>query len=136
VDLAKHYQRVEGQTVANGTVRERTNVLVIEAYNKDPDYVYKRRVLYLDPETYISYWSEMYDTRDRFWKCFEFWSQPIKLEVNPGVEKMYLVGGNFIDFQRLHGGSSRDTKCKVGMKEVNRQMFTISYMQQLGKSSH
>ena len=135
-DRDKTYQRVEGQTVANGINRERVNVLVIEAYNKDPDYVYKKRVLYMDPETYISYWSEMYDHQGRFWKSFEFYSNPLKLEVNPGVEKMYLVGGNFIDFQRLHGGSSRDIKNKVGMQEVNRQMFTISYMQQLGKSSH
>jgi hypothetical protein len=136
MDITKNYQRVEGQTVPNGVTRERTKVLVIEAYNKNPDYVYKKRVLYLDPETYVSYWSEMYDNRERFWKGYEFWTNPVKLENNPQVEKMYICGGIFIDFDRMHGGSSRDTKPKVGMKEVDRQMFTISYMQQRGKSSH
>ena len=131
----KNYQRVEGQTVPNGITRERTKVLVIEAYNKNPDYVYKKRVLYLDPETYVSYWTEMYDNRDRFWKGYEFWTYPINLE-GTQIPKMYQVGGIFIDFDRMHGGASRDTKCKVGMKEVDRQMFTISYMQQRGKSSH
>jgi hypothetical protein len=110
-------------------------VLVIEAYNKNPDYVYKRRVLYLDPETYVSYWTELYDNRDRFWKAFEWWTNPVNLE-GTNIPQMYQSGGIFIDFQRLHGGSSRETKVKVGMKEVNRQMFTIQYMQQLGKSNH
>ncbi len=131
----KNYLRPEGQTVANGILRERVNCLVIEVNNKNPDYVYKKRIWYLDPETYINYWVEMYDTRDRFWKAYEFWTTPVNLE-GTKIPKLYFSGGIFIDFQRLHGGCSRDINLKVGMKEVDRQMFTIAYMQKLGKSSH
>jgi len=135
MDVTKNYLRVEGQTVANGITRERTSVMIIEAYNKDPNYVYKKRVLYLDPETYVVYWTDMYDSLGRYWKGYEFWTNPVKEEVT-GHEKMYMAGGIFIDFQRMHGGCSKETKVKVGMSEVNRNMFTIAYMQQLGKSSH
>ncbi len=135
MDVTKSYLRVEGQTVANGITRERTNVLVIEAYNKDTNYVYKKRVFYLDPETYVIYWVEMYDSLGRFWKAFEFWTNPVKEQVT-GYEKMYMAGGIFIDFQRLHGGCSKETKVRVGVPEVDRNMFTISYMQKQGYSSH
>jgi hypothetical protein len=135
MDITKNYQRGEGQPIPNGVDRERTNVLVIEGYHKDPNYVYKKRVLYLDPETYISYWSEMYDNLGRFWKGFEFWTWVYKEEAT-GWDKMYYSGGVFIDFQRTHAGSSRETKVRVGIQEVNRNMFTIAYMQKLGKSSH
>ena len=135
MDITKNYQRVQGQPVPNGVDRERTNVLVIEAQHKDPNYVYKKRVLYLDPETYISYWTEMYDNLGRFWKAFEFWTNVYK-EESTGWDKMYYSGGIFIDFQRTHGGSSRETKVRVGVKEFDRNIFTIAYMQKLGKSSH
>jgi len=73
--LARHQdiskiKRIAGQGLANGYTFERCNTYIVEVLSKDPDYIYSKRVWYIDPETYIIHWQEIYDELGRYWKCF------------------------------------------------------------------
>ena len=127
----KLLQRVDGQAIPNGINRERLNTIVIEVVSKDKNYIYKKWVWYIDPESYYIMWKEVYDNLDRFWKCFENWTQPNKEEAT-GEMKCVIVGTEFMDFQRTHSGSSIQ-ECKgVGLLKVDQNMFTISNLQKGG----
>jgi hypothetical protein len=135
----KEAKRVEGQPIPNNVKRERSNVLVVEGYHKDPDYVYKKKVMYLDPESYTSFWCEMYDSTGKFWKGYENWSFIYPMEnsgESTGKGKMYSTGGIWIDFQRTHGGSAYDTNVRVGLKELDQKNFTINALQKGSYGSH
>lgn len=122
--------RVQGQSLANGMSFERCNLLVVDAINKDPEYVYGKRVWYLDPETYYIMWSEMYDKQGRYWRfCFNS-TQPIKTET--GVMKPVIVGTHFFDLQRMHSGVSNQQKITspaISVSTINEDMFTVSNLQ-------
>ncbi|MCX5904529.1 MAG: DUF1329 domain-containing protein [Proteobacteria bacterium] len=127
--------RVEGQPIPNNVKRERCNVLVVEGFHKDPDYIYKRKVLYLDPESFISYWCDMYDHYGKFWKGYENWTLVYKEEAT-GWDKMYNTGGIWTDFQRTHAGSAYQKNVKVGVKEIDQNLFTIANLQKSSYGSH
>ena len=135
---SKDWQRVEGQPIPNGVHRERCNILVVEgSHATNPDYVYKKKVMYLDPESYVCYWVEMYDANGRFWKCFETWTNIYKEEAT-GYERFHDSGGIFVDFQRTHGGSDTRQKVRIGIptSEMDPNMFTINYLQKGSYSAH
>ncbi len=48
----KTLSRVTGQGFWNGVQREKVKCWVVEAINKDPDYIYSKRIWYLDPENW------------------------------------------------------------------------------------
>ena len=127
----KQLQRVSGQPLPNGIARERLNTYVIEVVSKDPNYIYKKMVWYVDPETYYIQWKEIYDNLSRLWKCFENWTQPNKEEAT-GEMKSVIVGTEFMDFQRIHSGSSIQEVKGVGLTQVDQKMFTISNLQKGG----
>lgn len=127
----KALQRVSGQAMPNGINRERVNTIVVECVSKDPNYIYKKWVWYIDPESYYIMWKEVYDSLDRFWKCFENWTGDCQSEAT-GEMKRVIVGTEFMDFQRIHAGSSMQ-ECKgVGLRKVDQNMFTISHLQKGG----
>ena len=132
---SKDWQRVEGQPIPNGVHRERCNLLVVEGVHKEPSYVYKRKIMYLDPESFTCYWVEMYDNTGKYWKCFEDWTNVYKEEAT-GWGKMHDSGGIFIDFQRTHGGADTRVNVRVGIKELDQSMFTINYLQKGSYGSH
>ena len=104
-------------------------MLVVEAVNKDPNYLYGKRVWYLDPESYYILWSEMYDAQGRFWKCFMNATSPLKTEI--GDVKPVIVGTYFLNFQRQHSGQSdylRIKPPKISMP-LNPSMFTLTNLQ-------
>ena len=129
-DRAK-LQRVNGQSMPNGIARERLNTLVIEVVSKDPNYLYKKRVWYVDPESYYIQWTEIYDTMGRFWKCFENWLGDNKVEAT-GEMKRIIVGTQYMDFQRIHAGGSFQECLGLGQKQVDQNMFTINNLQKGG----
>ena len=127
----KILQRVSGQGMPNGITRERLNTIVVEVKSKDPNYIYGKRVWYLDPESYYIQWTEIYDQLGRFWKCFENWTNQFPLE-STGEMKKVIVGTQFMDFQRTHCGISMQ-ECKgVGLRQVDQNMFTINNLQKGG----
>jgi hypothetical protein len=127
--------RVEGQPVGNNIKRERCMVLVVEGYHKDPNYIYKKKVLHLDPESFVSYWCDMYDHYGKFWKGFEQWTNVYKEEAT-GWDKVYVSGGLWIDFQRTHAGTAMQKDVKVGLRELDQSIFTIAWLQKESYGSH
>jgi hypothetical protein len=129
-DGLRQVQRNAGQAIANGMSFERCNLLIVEAINKDPDYVYSKRIWYLDPETYYIMWTEIYDKQGRLWRLFFNHTQPLRTAT--GAMKPMLIGSHFLDLQRTHSGFN--TQQKLGVIEmsiptVSEKMFTISNLQ-------
>lgn len=118
--------RRPGQALANGYTFERCNTLVIEAVNKDPDYIYSKRVWYIDPESYIIHWQEMYDQLGRYWKCFTHHTNDIKTA--KGEMKNFFVGFTMQDLQRTHSGFTKMDVKGIGI-DVNPNIFTLSNLQ-------
>jgi hypothetical protein len=119
-----------GQSLSNNMTFERCNLLVLEVINKDPNYIYSKRVWYLDPETYYIMYTDIYDQQGRFWKLMFNSTQPLKS--NTGVMKPVIVGTHFYDVQRTHAGlanSQKITQPTVSDANVTEEMFTTSFLQ-------
>jgi hypothetical protein len=129
--LARHQdvnniKRIAGQSLANGYTFERCNTYVVEVVNKDPDYIYSKRIWYIDPETYIIHWQEIYDELGRFWKCFMQPTQDFKME--NGEIKNFMAANVLQDFQRTHSGHTTIKVDKIGHK-VSPKIFYLSNLQ-------
>jgi len=122
----KKVTRVSGQAMCNGYTFERCNTYVVEAVNKDPNYIYSKRVWYIDPESYIIHWQEMYDKLGRYWKCFTHHTQDLKTE--KGEDKNVWVGYTMQDLQRTHSGFTRMEYKGIGI-EVKPELYTLSNLQ-------
>lgn len=127
-DLSKVTRQL-GQGIVNGITYERCNTLVVEVVSKDPNYLYSKRIWYLDPESYIILWTEIYDQLGRFWKCFLQHTDVLKTET--GQEKMTIVGSTYVDFQRIHSGFSSSQKIytPVVSHAVKPSIFTVRHLQ-------
>jgi hypothetical protein len=68
-DMGK-VDRQEGQALANYLNFERCKVLVIEVVNNDLQYPDGKRLWFIDPETYMILWSEIYDKSKNAMKLF------------------------------------------------------------------
>jgi hypothetical protein len=121
--------RISGQALSNGMTLERCNTLVIDAINKDPNYIYSKRVWYLDPETAIILWTELYDQNGKFWKCFLNNTCPVPTKI--GQMKPFIVGTQLVEFQRTHAGLSHQEyfyKPEVTI-DVKADIFTVGNLQ-------
>jgi hypothetical protein len=124
--------RNPGQVFSNGMTFERCNLLVIEAINKDKNYIYSKRVWYMDPETYYIMYTDIYDQQGRFWKFMFNSTQPLKSNI--GEMKPVIVGSHFFDLQRTHGGIANQQKITqptISDVNVTAEMFTTSYLQRV-----
>ncbi len=122
--------RIDGQGFSNNLTFERCNLLVVEAINKDPNYIYGKRVWYLDPETYYIMHTDIYDQQGRFWKLFFNSTMPLRSE--SGTMKPVIIGTHFYDVQRTHSGLANSqirTQPAVSDSTINADMFTTSYLQ-------
>jgi hypothetical protein len=122
--------RQGGQAIPNNLTFERFNTLVIDVINKDPNYVYSKRIWYLDPESYLILWTEIFDQLGRFWKCFMNCTCP--LETMQGEKKMFIVGTIYEEFQSTHSGYNNQQKffpIEISDPNIKPYMFTISHLQ-------
>ena len=105
---------------------ERCNTMVVEAISKDPNYLYSKRIWYLDPETYIIMWTDIYDQKGRFWKAFmQIMSNYKTLK---GETTNNIAGSSFQDFQRTHSGYSTNDFKAVSLN-ISPKKFTITELQ-------
>ena len=121
--------RTDGQGMVNGITVERCNTFVVDVINKDPNYLYSKRVWYVDPETYIILWTEIYDSNGKFWKCFMNNTNLIPTKI--GDMKSFIVGSQFQDFQRNHSGLSdqdHDYKPLITI-DVPTDLYTVGNLQ-------
>ena len=57
-DDVEKWKRIEGQVMSTGLRRERLNLYVVEVRNRDPSYLYEKRVWYVDPESSRIVWQD------------------------------------------------------------------------------
>jgi len=125
----KKTKRETGQGMVNNLSFERCNLYVVEVINKDPNYLYSKRLWYLDPETYYIMWQEIYDQQGKFWKCFL--CQTSLVQTATGEQRAFPVGFQYYDLQRTHCGLAdhqRYYEPKISIP-VDADMFTIGYLQ-------
>ncbi len=131
--LARHQdtnkiQRNFGQAIPSGLCFERCKAYVVEVENKNPDYLYKKRVWYVDPETYLIHWQEVYDRGGQLWKVFCQPTQNIKTKT--GKIKNFMVGNFVQDFKKNIGAASlmKDIAISNGIttKMFNLNQFSLS----------
>jgi hypothetical protein len=134
-----NWKRRPGQVIHTGIHRERMNMVVVEVVNKDPNYVYGKRIWYMDPESYWIPWQEIYDQLDRYWKVNEYRFNI--LETKQGKFIMMTIGNSHCDIQRTHGGAAVHTYFDtvegrkgrgIGLAKMNQKIFTIQYLQKAG----
>ena len=121
--------RQDGQALMNGITIERCNTYVIDVVNKDPKYLYSKRVWYLDPETALILWTEIYDANGKFWKCFM--NNINLLPTKTGDQKSFIVGTQYEDFQNVHAGLSQQDyyyKPEISI-DVPEDTFTVGNLQ-------
>jgi hypothetical protein len=125
----KQTMRVQGQALVSNLTLERCKTLVVQVVNNNPDYIYSKRVWYLDPESYLILWTEIYDRKGSFWKCFMQNCAMVKTQT--GAMKHFIVGSKYIDFQSKHAGLSNQqhTFEPVISGPIPNDMFTVGYLQ-------
>lgn len=86
----------------------RPEVYVIEGKPKMPNYAYSKRVIFLDKETFLILYSDLYDQNAELWKTV---IQNIRTskQPNPNIdfsydeERMFVYAFTVIDMQLMHG---------------------------------
>ena len=87
---------------------KRPKVFVVEGVAHMPDYAYSKRVIYVDQETYMIVYSDMYDRAGELWKTV-IMSQRTSTKPNPNAdleydeERMFVYAFTVLDLQLEHG---------------------------------
>jgi hypothetical protein len=121
--------RTEGQAIVNGLTVERCNTIVVDVINKDKNYIYSKRIWYVDPESYIILWTDIYDTNGKLWKSFMQNTNILPTKI--GDMKHFIVGTQFQEMQRGHSGLSDQAHFynpEITI-DVPADMFSVGYLQ-------
>lgn len=126
-DSINKLTRKRGQGFWSGVQRERVKCRVIEAVNKDPNYVYSKRVWYLDPENWQMNAQEIYDRQGRLWKYFELGYNEFP---GYGGELVTMTSAeHWVDLIRRHGSVGQYEIKKIGT-DLPKKLFSIAQLQQ------
>ncbi len=129
--LARHQdindiKHIYGEAISSGYTFERCNTYVVEVVNKNKKYIYSKRIWYIDPETYMIHWQEIYDQVGQYWKCF---NQPTNnIENDNGEMKNFMSAYIMQDMQRKHSGQTKVTVKGLGYKMSPKQ-FSLTNLQ-------
>jgi hypothetical protein len=99
---------------------------VVEVKHKDPNYLYGKRIWYIDPETYHILYQEVWDQLGQYWKLFNQPTGDIKTEI--GEMKSMPVAFAMFDLQRTHAGYSSYDVQKVSYK-ISPRIYMLSNLQ-------
>jgi len=86
----------------------RPEMWIVEGRTKLPGYAYSKRVIYVDKETYMIPYSDLYDHNDELWKAVML-NIRTSTQPNPKVdfkypeEHMFIYGFTVLDLQLRHG---------------------------------
>ena len=125
----KTLSRVTGQGFWNGIQRERAKCWVVEAVNKDPNYIYSKRVWHLDPENWQLNIQEMYDRQGRLWKLQEMFYEEYKMKEAEGMVT-HVNAEHTVDLVRRHGSVGQYKIFELGTT-LDRRIFSVANLQQL-----
>jgi hypothetical protein len=123
------YTKKEGQSVWSGQRLERVNVYVIEAKWKDPETIYSKELLFIDPEMWRCLQKITWDREGKVWRQFFYHTQIVKSIqgiVQPHCFELYSM-----DIQKKHGTPSIEKVKEIGQKIPN-GFWTIQNLQKLG----
>ena len=129
--LARHQdvndiKHIYGEALSSGYTFERCNTYVVEVVSKNPNYIYSKRIWYIDPETYMIHWQEMYDQVGKYWKCF---NQPTNnIKNDNGEMKNFMAAYIMQDMQRRHSGQTQVRVKELGYK-MNPKQFSLTNLQ-------
>jgi hypothetical protein len=112
-----------------------TDCFQVEFIPKDPNHIYSKSILLIDPETFEVSWRENYDRKGNLWKAhfgpveFRKMNYPC---AGKDILAALLTGGAHMDLQRGHysWGHATDNKKTYGMK---RQEMTVEAMRTFGR---
>jgi hypothetical protein len=125
----KTLSRINGQGFWNGVQRERVKCWVVEVVNKDPNYIYSKRIWYLDPENWQMNVQEMYDRQGRLWKMMEMFYNEYNMEEAEGMATN-INSEHTVDLIRRHGSVGQWEIYALG-KTLNKRIFSVANLQQL-----
>lgn len=118
----KKVQRDKGQGFWNGFQRERANLWVVEAINKDPNYIYSKQIWYLDPESWQMQFKVMYNRQGELWKLYEI-THTEYVNVSGGKTSM-PSSEHIVDFIRRHGSPANRDIRGIGLNIPLKQYTT------------
>jgi hypothetical protein len=118
----------KGNIDHSGTQRERINCYVVEFISKDTDYVYSKRICWIDPETWRMPYEDQYDQQGRLWKTTEFTAAPVN---SKGGMVTTVFSSNTIDVQRVHATPAIGYPQFIG-EEIPKDNFSTDYLIRLG----
>jgi len=119
--------RKKGQGLWNGLQRERSKCWVVEVINKDPNYIYSKRIWHLDPENWQINYQEMYDRQGRLWKIYEFGYNEFKGYGGEMVTQTNVEQS--LDLIRRHASVGQFQIKEVGIN-IPVETFTVANLQQ------
>ena len=113
-----------------------SDCLIIEKKSKDPNHIYSKSIMYIDPELFEVRWSVDYDKRGNLWKAHSSaWAvkeRPFACANGEKVLSYTESGAHHIDFQRVHYSTLHafDGKACMGLKP---EFFSIEAMRKFGR---
>lgn len=119
----KTLNRVAGQGFWSGIQRERANLWVVEAVNKDKNYVYGKQIWYLDPESWQMLFKVMYNRQGQLWKMYEMFQD--EYPSYGGGKTAMFNGEHVVDLIRRHGSPGKREIKGIGV-EVPTKLFQVN----------
>ncbi|MCP4717511.1 MAG: DUF1329 domain-containing protein, partial [Deltaproteobacteria bacterium] len=119
-------QRRPGQAIPNNFDMERCNLYAVEVKSKNPQYIYKKRTWYIDPESFYVMWQDTYDKVGRYWKTFMIHTNDMKTA--QGHMRCSIGGMVLQDFQRNHSGLSNINYMEISGK-ISPKIYSLSNLQ-------
>jgi len=123
-------EHTEGDCIVDGLQRERINTFVLEVINKDPGYIYKKSIWYMDPELWHIAYADRYDKHGNYWKQFDQYQAIFKGYKDQDIP--YQAGSMTIDHQRIHSTFGIVPDSKLGI-EIPTEKFSIKYLYKYGR---
>ena len=117
-----------GECIWKGLQRERVKMHVVEAVNREANFLYTKMIWYLDPESWQMLYSDRYDRQGKLWKVQDqigFVGKGYN-----GVPVAHFNTGQMIDVQRTHS-TMAISKFEFG-QQFPMDMFTLQYLQKRG----
>jgi hypothetical protein len=101
----------------------------VEALNRDKNYIYSKRIWYLDPENWQMNVQEMYDRQGRLWKLQEMFYNEFEMKEAEGLVA-HVNSEHTLDIVRRHGSVGQYEIYELG-KTLDKRIFSVANLQQL-----
>lgn len=108
----------------NDRYRRLKGTYIVECIPKDPNHIYSKKILWVDPESFHSPYGEFYDRKGKLWKIWHF---HIAFDSKGGF---YPCAMTLLDIQRMHS-SNTVIWGMSGNDGWTEEMYTWSYLEKV-----